>query len=183
MSNYQIIYKQFHKYKPIEEFSGHQWFALKENYGKEYGDISRSYQFKREPKLLDIGNADVRVMIENEIKKDNPNNAIICHPDEQYSGTNPNKKCHNIIKKIFGDEYDGTIIDENNLHGNEKYSSEDLQGASEIVIWKDYNDLLEELPREELPSNDIGKGVSNRGRKTRKRKIKNKRKTKKRRMK
>ena len=179
MSNHPIIYKKFHNYKPIDNFKGHQWFALKEDYGTEYGNISRSYQFKKEPKLLDIGNANVREMIENEIKKDDSINARVCHPDEQYSGTKANKKCHDIIKQIFGDEYDGTVIDEDNLHGNETYSSEDLEGPSEIVIWKDYNDLLKELP-----NNDIGKGINNkkkiRRQKSNKRRT-NKRKTNKRR--
>ena len=144
MSN-RIIYKQFHKYKPVEDFEGAQWFALQKNYGTEYGDISKSYTFRRNPKLLDVGDADVRVMIEKEVKDPQ---LLACHPDEQYSGTIANKRYHAILQKIFGDEYDGTIIDENHLKGNEKYSIEDLEGPSEIVIWKDYGDLLKELPSE-----------------------------------
>ena len=176
-----IIYKKFHKYKPVEDFKGHQWFALTDNYGTVYGDISKSYNFRKSPKLLNIGDADVRVMIETNVKNIDPKLLPYCHPDEQYSGTNSNKKYHDILKDIYGEEYDGTIIDEQQLHGNSKYPISELEGPSEIVIWKDYTDLLEELPRE-----DTGKGIrrsnkrrSNKGR-TNKRRT-NKRRTNKRR--
>ena len=69
MSNPPIIYKKFHKYRPIDEFKGIQWFALTGDYGTMYGDVTKSYRFKQNPKLLNIGDADVRVMIENEIEK------------------------------------------------------------------------------------------------------------------
>jgi len=178
MSNPSIIYKKFRRYKPLADFRGHQWFALTENYGTEYGDISRSYRFKREPKLLNIGDADVRVMIEEEIKKEDPKLVALCHPDEQYSGTNANKKYHDMLQKIFGQEYDGTIIDQNNLKGNEKYPTEELEGPSEIVIWKDYDDLLEELPNTE--SEKSGGTIKNKKQtKRRKRKLTKRRKLKK----
>jgi hypothetical protein len=40
-----------------------------------------------------------------------------------------------------------------------------LEGPSEIVIWKDYNDLLEEIPeedvsQEELSNENMGKGTN-----------------------
>jgi hypothetical protein len=174
MSNPLIIYKQFHKYKPVEDFSGHQWFALTKNYGTEYGDISRRYQFRKEPKLLNIGDADLRVMIENEVNKRDPNLLVYCNPDEQYSGTKSNKKYHDILQNIFGEDYDGTIIDQNQLNGNKKYPISELEGPSEIVIWKDYDGLLEELP------DDMGKGKGiNKLTKTKTRKIKTKTKTRK----
>ena len=94
-------------------------------------------------------------MIENEVQKDDPKMVEYCHPDEQYSGTRANTKYHNILKDIFGEEYDGTIIDQDQLRGNTKYTISDLEGPSEIVIWKDYDHLLEELP-----NNDIGKGIN-----------------------
>ena len=153
--SYPIIYKKFHKYKPINEFHGHQWFALTDSYGTEYGNITRSYSLKNEPKLLDIGNADVRIMIENEVKKMDPKLLKYCNPDDQYSGTTGNKKYHDIVKNIFGQEYDGTIIDINNLKDNKVYSINDLEGASEIVIWKNYADLLDELPNKELSNESI----------------------------
>ena len=157
-----IIYKKFHKYKPIQDFKGHQWFALTDNYGDDvYGAITKSYTFKKPPKLLDIGDADVRIMIEDEIKKKDPNLVKYCHPDEQYSGTTGNKKCHSLIQDIFGEEYDGTIIDIDNLKSNSKYTINDLEGATEIVIWKDYTDLLEEIHEEEVSQEDVSqKGLS-----------------------
>jgi hypothetical protein len=176
MSNPDIIYKKFHKYKPVEDFNGHQWFALSDNYGTVYGDISKSYNFKKSPKLLNIGDADVRVMIETEVKNIDPNLLAYCHPDEQYSGTNSNKKYHDILKNIYGEEYDGTIIDENQLHGNSKYPISELEGPSEIVIWKDHGDLLEELPE-----GNMGKGIrKNKKRRSNKRRS-NKRRSNKRR--
>ena len=166
MSAPSIIYKKFHKYKPIQDFKGHQWFALTDNYGADvYGAITKSYNFKKPPNLLDIGDADVRIMIEDEIKKKDPNLVKYCHPDEQYSGTTGNKKCHSLIQDIFGEEYDGTIIDIGNLKSNSKYTINDLEGATEIVIWKDYTDLLEEIHEEEvsqkgLSDENIGKGIT-----------------------
>ena len=162
MSAPSIIYKKFHKYKPIQDFKGHQWFALTDNYGDDvYGAITKSYTFKKPPKLLDIGDADVRIMIEDEIKKKDPNLVKYCHPDEQYSGTTGNKKCHSLIQDIFGEEYDGTIIDIDNLKSNSKYTINDLEGATEIVIWKDYTDLLEEIHEEDVSQEDVSqKGLS-----------------------
>jgi hypothetical protein len=164
MSAPSIIYKKFHKYKPIQDFKGHQWFALTDNYGTDvYGAITKSYNFKKPPKLLDIGDADVRIMIEDEIKKTHPELVIDCHPDEQYSGTTGNKKCHSLIQGIFGQEYDGTIINIDNLKSNSKYTIDDLEGATEIVIWKDYTDLLEEI-HEEIHEEEVSqKGLSQKG--------------------
>jgi hypothetical protein len=142
-----IIYKKFHKYKPLSEMNGLQWFALNNNYGDgTYGNITKTYRFKREPKLLNIGDADVRVEIEEEIKKTGAGQDVINNldPNTQYSGGPFNKKYHEIIKGRFINEYDGTIINEAQLKGNDKYSVEDLEGATEIVIWKDFEDLLEE---------------------------------------
>ena len=116
-------------------------------------------------------------MIEDEVKKSDPKSVRTCHPDEQYSGTTANKKYHNLVKDIFGQEYDGTIIDGNNLKSNSKYSIDDLEGPSEIVIWKDYNDLLEEIPeedvsQEEVSDENMGKGInkSKKGNKSRRNK-------------
>ena len=141
------IYKQFVKYKPVKKMTGLQWFALEKNYGISYGSIHKAYKFKKEPKLLDIGNADVRKEIENRIS-DTVDNEIFkkcSNPNEQYSGGEPNAKYHKIVQKYYGDEYDGTIIDEKNLKGNSTYEVDELAGASEIVLWKEHSDLIEEL--------------------------------------
>ena len=139
-----ILYKQFHEYIPLNKMSGLQWFALSKHYGEEYGSISKSYQFRKTPKLLDIGDANVRTMIRKTVEPFDPSIAKYSDPDEQYSGGASNKKYHVIMQKYFGDTYDGTIIDENNLKGNRDYSEDDLFGASEVVLWKDFDQLLEE---------------------------------------
>jgi hypothetical protein len=98
----------------------------------------------KNPKLLDIGDANVRTMIRETIEPFDPSIAKYSDPNEQYSGGPTNKKYHLLVQKYFGDTYDGTIIDENNLKGNRDYSTEDLDGASEVVLWKDFDQLLEE---------------------------------------
>jgi hypothetical protein len=63
-------------------------------------------------------------------------------PHEQYSGGVGNRKYHELVKKYFGDSYDGTVIDEKHLVGNARYSVEDLEGASEMVLWDRHSELL-----------------------------------------
>jgi len=63
-------------------------------------------------------------------------------PDEQYSGGAGNRKYHELVKKYFGDSYDGTVIDEKHLVGNDRYSVEDLEGPSEMVLWDQHSELL-----------------------------------------
>lgn len=67
-------------------------------------------------------------------------------PNEQYSGFTYNTKYHEKVKQIFGNDYDGTIIDDMQLQGNRKYSVEELEGPTEIVLWTKLDDLLEEVP-------------------------------------
>lgn len=141
-----IVYKQFNKYIPLQDMTGLQWFALENNYGESYGDIHKKYVFKKAPKLLDIGDGNIREMLEEQIEPYDENIIVYSDPNEQYSGSRSNTKYHTIVKKYFWTEYDGTIIDEKNLKSGQKYSKEDLEGASEIVIWKDYLELLEEIP-------------------------------------
>jgi hypothetical protein len=138
------IYKQFHTYLPLDQMTGLQWFALLPNYGEVYGPIHKSYKWIKTPKLLDIGNADIRAMIRDTIRTKDPRIVELSDPDEQYSGGASNKKYHLLVQQYFGDDYDGTIIDENHLQGNDAYSVQDLEGASEVVLWKKYNVLLEE---------------------------------------
>ena len=137
------IYKQFFKYVPVNKMAGLQWFALAPAYGKEYGDIQIEYEIKKEARLLDIGDGSVREMIERTIG-DLGGDVGRLDPNEQYSGGDANKKYHLLVKKYFGDEYDGTIIDENNLKSGSKYTAEDLEGPTEIVIWGNFDELLRE---------------------------------------
>jgi len=140
------IYKQFFKQIiPLKEMKGLQWFALMENYGTSYGERIQKYEFIKKPKLLDIGNGDIREQIEKVIFPIETSILIYSEPDEQYSGGRSNKMYHELVKKYFGDSFDGTIIDENHLISGEKYSKEDLEGPSEIVLWKDFSVLLREI--------------------------------------
>jgi hypothetical protein len=163
-----IIYKQFANYKSLEEMSENQWFALNEKYGESYGNIHKKYKFIKEPKLLDIGDGNVREMIENFIKNSDANILIYSNPDEQYSGGKSNKIYHNILHKYFGKNYDGTIINENKLNSSNKYSIQDLAGPSEIVIWKDYSTLLQELTNGGKKRKNTIKNKKNKKNKTRK---------------
>jgi hypothetical protein len=116
MPKYKTIYKKFATYVPLDEMHGIQWFALRENYGNEtYGDISKKYRFKKAPRLLDIGDAEVRSMIVDTISPMDPKIVGLSDPDEQYSGGVGNRKYHELVKKYFGDSYDGTVIDAKHL--------------------------------------------------------------------
>lgn len=129
-----IIYKKFKRYKPLDKMKGLQWFALTNDYGTEYGGITKKYKFKKEPKLLDIGDGNVRERIEEFIKPHNVNIIEYSDPDEQYSGGTGNKNYHNLVQQYFGEEYDGTIINSNDLKDSSKYSKDLLEGATEIVL-------------------------------------------------
>lgn len=140
------IYKQFYqKVIPLNEMTGLQWFALTENYGSSYGEILKTYEFIKKPKLLDIGNGNIREKIEEFILPYDSSILIYSDPDEQYSGGRSNKIYHELVKKYFEKEYDGTIIDESKLVPSPKYLKDDLEGPSEIVLWKDFNVLLREI--------------------------------------
>jgi len=154
------IYKQFYNYIPLDEMKGLQWFALEPNYGSSYGPIHKSYRFKRNPKLLDIGDANIRTMIRETIEPYNSSIVNLSDPDEQYSGGQSNKKYHELVKQFFGNLYDGTIINEHSLKGNKDYSVEDLEGPSEIVLWSNScHDLLEEIPKTSGKSKTKGKKI------------------------
>lgn len=139
------LYKQFDVYRPLDKMKGLEWFAYVENYGESYGNINKKYRVLREPRLLDIGNANVRESIVNHIKQYDPSIVFLSDPDEQYSGIASNKKYHELVKKYYYDDYDGTSINEENLVGNNTYHANDLVGPSEVVLWKNYPILLQEI--------------------------------------
>ena len=146
MEKNSIIYKQFYKrVVPLNEMTGLQWFALTKNYGTSYGDIVQAYEFIQKPKLLDIGNGFIREKIEETIVPYDSSILIYSEPDEQYSGGRSNKIYHELVKKYYFDSFDGTIIDEKHLESDNKYSKEDMEGPSEIVLWKDFSVLLREI--------------------------------------
>ncbi len=137
-----IIYKRFHrnKVKNVSDLKDIEWFSLDSNYGEEsYGPIIHTYEFKENPKLLNIGKIKVRQMIEKEIVKDYPEFIKISDPNYQYSGGKENYKYHSILKEYFGKEYDGSIIIEDEV------DSEDLEGATEIVLWKNFSKILKRV--------------------------------------
>ena len=142
MRLYKTVYKKFATYVPLDEMHGIQWFALRGDYGTSYGDISKKYRFKKAPRLLDIGDAEVRSRIVDTISPMDPRIVGLSDPDEQYSGGVGNRKYHELVKKYFGEEYDGTVIDEKHLVGNDRYSVEDLEGPSEMVLWDQHSELL-----------------------------------------
>lgn len=134
-----VIYKKFRK-----KLSGLQWFALE---ATESNDDVNEYVFQKQPKLLDIGRGDIREMIINKILFKDPHSPILSYsdPDYQYSGDDANRKYHNLLKTYFSNHFDGTIIDSNHLEQSRLYSIADLDGASEIVIWKNHSKLLKEI--------------------------------------
>ena len=140
-----IIYKQFNSFIPLNKMTGLQWFALTKNYGTSYGNIIQAYEFVRVPKLLNIGDGFIREQIEKIIGPKDPSILIYSDPDEQYSGGRSNKIYHELVRQYFGKDYDGTIIDSQNLKASDKYSQEDLEGPSEIVLWKEFDTLLREI--------------------------------------
>ena len=146
----KYIYKQSTQPVSLDSMSGLQWFALSKAYGTEYGFVNTIFKVKKQPRLIDIGNADIRVDIENKIKPENPNITIYSDPDEQYSGISSNQKYHNLVKKYYSDIYDGTIIDSTQLHGNEKYPVSELDGPSEIVLWHNFPDFLKIVETDKL---------------------------------
>ena len=142
MKKGNIIYKRFqkNKIKNVSDMNDIEWFALSSDYGEEsYGPIVYSYEFKVKPMLLNIGSTKVRKMIENEILKYHPEFKEISEPDFQYSGGKNNFKYHSYVKKYFCKDFDGTIIIDSEV------DSEELEGPTEIVLWKNFNTLIKKL--------------------------------------
>lgn len=166
MRLYKTVYKKFATYVPLDEMHGIQWFALRGDYGTSYGDIRKKYRFKKAPRLLDIGDAEVRSRIVDTISPMDPKIVGLSDPDEQYSGGASNRKYHELVKKYFGDSYDGTVIDEKHLVGNDRYSVEDLEGPSEMVLWDQHSELLSLVS--DIPKSHKGKTAKKQNKKTKK---------------
>lgn len=134
-----VIYKRFqmNKQKPVSEMKGLQWFSFSPDYGESYGPIVHTFKFKRQPNLLDIGKTNIRAQLIATIAPLYSEFVILSDPDEQYSGGSSNKKYHELVKKFFGKDYDGTIINE--------VDDPNLEGAKEIVLWKNFSRLIKEL--------------------------------------
>jgi hypothetical protein len=78
----------------------------------------------------------IRQEIEEYISRFEPEFKDISNPDYQYSGGKSNYKYHSIVKKYFCKEYDGTIIIDDEV------DSEELEGPTEIVLWKNFSKLI-----------------------------------------
>lgn len=112
------------------------WFSLTPDYGICYGPIICTYQTKntKKLKLLNLGRMELR----QKLVKKYPELSMLLDPDEQYSGGRANKIIHKKIMQHFHDQFDGTIIRENDLIEKDKY---DLEGVTEIVLWK-FNNII-----------------------------------------
>lgn len=123
-----LLYKQ--TYYPKTSFNDLEWFALEPNYGNSYGTIVNIYHINKSVKLLDIGkNKHRNLLIKLSLKKYPDIDAeYILDPNEQYSGSTSNKTAHVLIKKLIGDYYDGTTIQETNC-------DPENEGSTEVVLW------------------------------------------------
>lgn len=174
MEKGDFIYKRVTKadYGSPSKMREVEWFAFTKHYGSDdtYGSFSKKYKWKKTPRLLDIGNGEIREKIEHDILEKEPDSKILEYsdPDVQYSGGKYNERYHLLLKKYFKDEYDGTIIHENHLKKGEKYLVEDLEGPSEIVLWGNYTDLLDIISSSPKSLKKGGTKKKNKNRKTRK---------------
>ena len=137
-----FIYKRFKKNKIINvsDMNDCQWFALESNYGTDsYGPIVYTYMFNKKPRLIDIGKIKNRKYIEEIIIQDLPDFLKFSDANYQYSGGKENYKYHSYVKKYFGKNFDGTIIVEDDV------DNEELEGATEIVLWKNFNNLIKKV--------------------------------------
>ena len=137
-----IIYKRFQQNQIIDvsDMKDCKWFALESNYGEDvYGPVIHTYKFKKKPKLIDIGKMKNRNYIENIIIQDVPEFSNYSSADYQYSGGKENYRYHSYVKQYFGGKFEGTIIVEDNV------DDIDLEGPTEIVLWKNFNELIEKI--------------------------------------
>lgn len=134
-----ILYKRSFNKININNFENTlQWFSLEPGYGIEsYGPIVNMYHLDKNTKLLDIGKINNRKLLIKLFNEKYPNSKLdpdeILDPNEQYSGGQGNKKAHQLIKKVIGDKFDGTIINELDVDDPE------LEGPTEVVLWNFQN--------------------------------------------
>lgn len=138
-NNGLILYKRSFNKININDFENtFQWYSLEPGYGIDsYGPIVNMYHLDKKTKLLDIGKIHNRKLIIKLFNKKYPNSNLdpieILDPNEQYSGGQSNKKAHELIKSIIGNNFDGTIIEESTVDDTE------LEGPTEVVLWNFQN--------------------------------------------
>jgi hypothetical protein len=95
------------------------------------------YHLDKKTKLFDIGKINNRKLIIKLFNEKYPNSNLdpieILDPNEQYSGGQSNKKAHELIKNIIGNNFDETIIQESTVDDTE------LEGPTEVVLWNFQN--------------------------------------------
>jgi hypothetical protein len=138
MYNGLILYKRSFNKININEFEENVWFSLEPGYGIEsYGPIVNIYHLDKNTKLLDIGKINNRKLLIKLFNEKYPDSNLdpneILDPNEQYSGGQGNKIAHQLIKKVVGNKFDGTIINELDVDDPE------LEGPTEVVLWNFQN--------------------------------------------
>jgi hypothetical protein len=135
------IYKRFWYPKALclSNMNGIQWFSFESDYGKDvYGPIVHTYYVIDQPRLIDLGKMKTRMRIVSDLDGVVADIADLMDPDEQYSGGRANMKVHQVLKQLYGKQFDGTIIKE--------VDHEDLEGPEEIVLWtKPFTQFLKKV--------------------------------------
>ena len=146
----KYLYNQFHAFYTLAEMAiknRPQWFAYTPAYGDSYGPVGIRYRIKGKLRLLDLGNGKVRDSIINNISRvgtdqDAASIKFLCDPNNQFSSGVENRKLHDLLSKYYKKSHDGTRIDADKLKDGQLYSAEDMDGPSEVVIWKNFTKLL-----------------------------------------
>lgn len=131
------LYRQTaHPIRNFRQLKNETWFAFKNGYGTEYGNLQYKFITKKSLKLLNLGKWKTRNTIIKRAASELSSSEFATfklkfHPDYQYSGGEANSYVHGIIHLLFGSVVDGTYI-------HERGAEEDLEGASEIVLFSPY---------------------------------------------
>lgn len=138
-----FVYKRFNKGCVLSpsEMSGSQkvqWFALTAEYGQDfYGPIVHTYVFNRMPRL-NVGSNEVRTKLRSTAEAgEGKSLAREFSADEQWSGGAGNFVFTDLVRKYFYEKYDGTIVVDDS-----DATDEDNKGPTEIVLWKNFSDIL-----------------------------------------
>lgn len=145
----KYLYKRFFQenFKPPSAMSDLEWFALEGGYGSSdtYGPIVKTYEVKKPLTLINLGHGLTREKIIKELSAHEEEIEKYIDPDYQYSGGRYNAKLHALLRIYYGNRYDGTIIDEKDLVSGGRFEASDMEGASEVVLWKNFPKLLRAL--------------------------------------
>lgn len=114
------------------------WFAV-ESERTTYGHVIVTYKLKRTPLLYNVGSQDARNLVfqlaldSKQWTKDYLERVF--HADYQWSGAAENAETTSVFRAVLAPcGFDGTFVGKN--------ADEDLQGAEEIVLWRNFSTLL-----------------------------------------